>query len=150
MIGDSLVHQLASTLVNILKTRDAPCLDQISFGVSNHLKYEANHPPHVTRFDGNQNIRHFFSQNSGADICLINAGAHLEDGGDLFDIWETISPWLKEYKVSAIAVDGLLFFLILGHTVYICIYIRRTHFSACVVRSMSLLRYILTIYFAWS
>ncbi len=119
MIGDSLVHQLASTLVNILKTRDAPCLDQISFGVSNHLKYEANHPPHVTRFDGNQNIRHFFSQNSGADICLINAGAHLEDGGDLFDIWETISPWLKEYKVSAIAVDDLLFPLILCDTVYI-------------------------------
>ena len=102
MIGDSLMHQLASTLINILKARGAPCLDQITFGVSSHLKYEANNPRHGVRFDANQNMRLFFDQNSGADICLINAGAHLSDGGDLYDIWETISPWIKEFRVRSI------------------------------------------------
>eukprot|EP01036_Dinobryon_divergens_P023309 gene23309-31639_t len=100
MIGDSLMHQLASTLINILKARGAPCLDQITFGVSSHLKYEANNPRHGVRFDANQNMRLFFDQNSGADICLINAGAHLSDGGDLYDIWETISPWIKEFRAT--------------------------------------------------
>ena len=42
----------------------------------------------------------YFHKNMGADICLIiKTGAYLGDGGDLYDIWETIQPWVNEYRV---------------------------------------------------
>jgi len=44
LIGDSLMHQLSSALINILKMLDAPCLKQISYGKSSHLKFQANDP----------------------------------------------------------------------------------------------------------
>ena len=99
LIGDSLMHQLASTLMNVLKALNAPCLSQISYGKSSHLKYQASNPVAGTRFNGNQNIRLFFDTNIGADICLVNSGAHLQDDGDLYDIWENIQPWVDEYRV---------------------------------------------------
>eukprot|EP01036_Dinobryon_divergens_P038574 gene38574-50663_t len=98
LIGDSLMHQLASALMNVLKTLDAPCLGQISYGKSSHLKYHASNP--TTR---SQNMRMFFEKNIGADICLVNTGAHLGDGGDMYDmyfIWENIQPWVNEYKAA--------------------------------------------------
>eukprot|EP01035_Chromulina_nebulosa_P028642 gene28642-37852_t len=108
LIGDSLMHQLASALINVLKTLDAPCLGQISYGKSSHLKYQARNPNAGTGYDGNQNMRMFFEKNMGADICLVNTGAHLDDGGDLYDIWENIQPWVNEYKNFALLDISML------------------------------------------
>jgi len=44
-------------------------------------------------------MRLYFNINAGADICLLNSGAHLDDG-DLYDIWETIQPWVNEYRAA--------------------------------------------------
>mmetsp|Transcript_10371 Transcript_10371/g.14286 ORF Transcript_10371/g.14286 Transcript_10371/m.14286 type:complete len:336 (-) Transcript_10371:8-1015(-) len=95
MVGDSLMHQMATVLINILKTLHAPCLDQISYGVSSHLLYQAN-----VNFGMSKNMHLYFNMNSGADICLVNAGAHLDDEGDLYNIWENIQPWVKEYRAT--------------------------------------------------
>eukprot|EP01036_Dinobryon_divergens_P033956 gene33956-43865_t len=75
-----------------------PCLDQISFGKTTHLKY--TNFLTGTKIDKNQNLRLFFNMNVGADICLLNSGAHLDDGGDMFDIWESIKPWINEYRAA--------------------------------------------------
>jgi hypothetical protein len=93
------MHQMASALINILKTLNAPCLNQISYGKSSHLKFQAKNPIAGTSFDSKQNIELFFNMNMGADICLVNAGAHLDDTGDIYDIWETIQPWVNAYRV---------------------------------------------------
>jgi hypothetical protein len=76
------MHQLASALMNVLKTLDAPCLGQISYGKSSHLKYHSSNPNARS-----QNMRRFFEKNIGADICLVNTGAHLDDGGDMYDMY---------------------------------------------------------------
>ena len=46
LVGDSLMHQMASVLINILKTLNAPCLNQLSYGRTTHLKFSSG--------DGNQ------------------------------------------------------------------------------------------------
>ena len=86
LIGDSLMHQLSSTLISILKTLNAPCINQISYGKSHYLL-------HTEKF----NV--YFDKNQGADICLINTGAHWADGGDIYSVWENIQPWVNQFRV---------------------------------------------------
>ena len=76
-------------------------------------------------------MHEFFEKNMGADICLVNTGAHLDDAGDLYDIWENIQPWVNEYKVRMLVYHLKMLFLVIIITLelfklsiiaFVCIY----------------------------
>lgn len=104
LIGDSLMHQMASSLMNFLVTHDAKCINQISYGKTSHLLYQVSNPKGGHVFNKDQNMKLYFDENNGADICIVNTGAHLKDDGDLYSMWENIQPWVNEYRVKHLAV----------------------------------------------
>jgi hypothetical protein len=46
----------------------------------------------------NRNLDTYFTNNNGADICILNSGAHQLDLGDVYKIWEKIRPKMDSYK----------------------------------------------------
>ena len=90
LIGDSLTHQVSTVLVSILRAQNASCVNQISHGKSSNL---------IFGYNGPKNFHIHFKDNNGADICIMNAGSHLEDEGDVYSIWDTLPKWLGDMKV---------------------------------------------------
>jgi hypothetical protein len=93
MVGDSLMHQAASTLHAMLKVAKASCIEQISFGKTTHVTYSK-----PMKFSANKNLDAYFTNNNGADICILNTGAHQKDLGDVYKIWESFKPKMDSYK----------------------------------------------------
>jgi hypothetical protein len=93
MVGDSLIHQAASTLHAMLKVAKASCIDQITFGKSTHLIYSW-----PFNYGKDRNLDAYFTNNNGADICILNTGAHQKDLGDVYTLWERIKPKMDSYK----------------------------------------------------
>ena len=90
LIGDSLIHQVATVLVNILYSHNASCINHIAHGKTV-----------IGRRGDKDSFYHFFKLNNGADICIVNAGAHLHDDGDMNTVWDSLPKWRHELQVDA-------------------------------------------------
>lgn len=91
LIGDSLMHQVSTVLVNILTAHNATCINQIAHGKASHLFFGHNGP---------KTFHIHFRDNNGADICIVNAGAHLDDDGDMNTVWDALLKWRNELQVD--------------------------------------------------
>ena len=89
LIGDSLMHQVATVIIKILQFQNASCIGRIRHG--KHVFVGRNWA---------KTFHTFFDHSHGADICIVNAGSHLGDEGDLLTVWDALPKWQKELEVS--------------------------------------------------
>jgi hypothetical protein len=82
------MEQVAVTLMSMITVGKGGCANQVMLGRSNFLSF-------TSLVDSNFN--QLVSANK-PDICILNVGAHLEDMGDLWNIFGSIKPGLLNFR----------------------------------------------------
>jgi hypothetical protein len=87
LTGDSTMHQTATTLMSMIHHNNGTCAHQVKYGLSHYLI-----------IGGGANIQwtyYLLNHKPLPDIVIMTVGAHLEDMGDLYSIWEVGGDGLK-------------------------------------------------------
>ena len=83
---------LFNSTQRVMYDRLPECLDQISFGRTTHL--------HFQPYRKNMDIKsHFANMNGSVDVCIMNAGSHFKEDGDMYYAFDIVLPWIQELKV---------------------------------------------------
>lgn len=91
IVGDSTMQQSFSTLSSMISSDSrATCADQISYGRHTHL----------LRFAYQDNLLQYITK-TNADIIIINAGAHLDEYGDLISVFQSLERDLHDVRYGA-------------------------------------------------
>ncbi len=87
-IGDSTMQQTFGTIASMISATGGLCGNQLSNARTDFLYFRRDR--HSTMFEYIDLIK--------PNICIFNAGAHMHDMGDIWDIWEHMKqPW-KDMK----------------------------------------------------
>lgn len=91
MSGDSTMQQIATTLLSMTATTGGKCGTQIAMGRSDYLAFTLKGHKGVP-----ENVNFV-----KPDICIMNAGAHQHDMGDIWDIWGKLeAQWARIHASS--------------------------------------------------
>lgn len=85
LVGDSAMEQTAATLMSMITNQQGGCSSQIIMGRNDFLVYALK----------NSRTMEEFVQIFNPDICVINAGAHMHDWGDMAFVFQHLPPVMQ-------------------------------------------------------
>lgn len=86
LIGDSIMQQLASTIMSMVTASDGHCADQIILSRSNYIYFES-----PVRLDHMVDIIR-------PNITIFHSGAHMRDIGDMKTLWHWLKPQISRIR----------------------------------------------------